>query len=309
MANRIRIGYCGPKAKWERMGWNQFVAYCSDRSVDLVWIDLQQPIESQGPFDLIIHKLTYIMKGHDMTCNEELRNIYEYVKSKNVPFIDDLDNVAITLDREELMDKLKTIIWPDELSISVPNAEMLSDESSLENLKVATKNLRFPILAKPKSASSSSCSHTLRLATEIEQLIGVVTPSLLQEYINHNGVVYKMYTLGDTLITGARPSTRNVNKGECINIDFYSQPSEEAKSIWTPKRDLSNVEMPIEDFKQISRILRRELKMEMIGFDILIDDNKHYWLVDVNYFPGYKNVDDLWGKFYNFLMSKINKNY
>lgn len=307
MTQRIRIGYCGPKAKWERMKWAEFVSYCNERSVDLIWIDLKQPIEKQGHFDLIIHKLTYIMKGYDITCNEELLNLYNYIKANNVILVDDLDQVAVLLDREELTKKLKTITWPKELSISIPNAEMLNNESTIENLNAIGKNLRFPIIAKPKSASSSQGSHTLRLATEIEQLVGVITPSLLQEYINHNGIVYKLYTLGDTLISGIRPSTRNINKGECINIDFFSQPSEEAKSIWTPKRDLSKVEMPIEDFKQISKILRKELKMDLIGFDILIDDDKHYWLVDVNYFPGYKNVDDLWGKFYNFLIGKINK--
>ena len=94
----LRIGYCGPKQKWERMKWGEFVSYAAKNNVQLLWIDLAKPIEPQGPFHLIIHKMTYSMNGHDMHCNKEIEELYNYVKSHpEVKFIDDLDHVVILI--------------------------------------------------------------------------------------------------------------------------------------------------------------------------------------------------------------------
>ncbi|OHT10708.1 Inositol 1, 3, 4-trisphosphate 5/6-kinase family protein [Tritrichomonas foetus] len=302
---RIRIGYCGPPEKWDRMKWNDFINYAKDKNVDLVWIDLDKPIEEQGEFRLIIQKMTYIMQGHDMTVNPQLHRLYNYSKTHpEVRFIDDFDAVAVTMDREELNAALESISWPDSCKVNVPQAKLLLN-SDAHSINDAIKNLHFPLLAKPKGAASSTAAHLMKLATKPEQLVGVPTPTMLQEYINHDGVVYKIYALGDIIEVGARPSSRNIEDGECVDIDFDSQKMTEKNGFWTEQRDLSNVEIPLDDFKTMSAILRKAMKMELIGFDILIDSQKRYWIVDLNYFPGYKNIQNLWEKFLNFFMKEI----
>ena len=62
---------------------------------------------------------------------------------------------------------------------------------------------------------------------------------------------------------------------------------------------------PIDDFLKISADLRKALNVDLIGFDILIDENKHYWIIDVNYFPSYRGVKDLWPKLLHFFLEKL----
>jgi len=295
------IGYCGPIDKWNRMNWDQLVEYFTSKGEKLVYIDLDRCIDEQGSFKTIIHKMTYMMRGHDMNADIQLKNLYNYIKAHpGIRFIDDLDSVAITLDREELNSAITAIEWPESLKMNVPRAAMLL-KSDPETIEETIKYLRFPLLAKPKSACSTSQSHNMRLVSSPVSLVGMQCPVLLQEYINHGGIVYKNYTIGDILEVGARPSTRDIKEGEEIVLDFHSQKSSENNGLWDKPADLDKIVYPIHDFQNISEILKNNLKMQLIGFDILIDHNGGYWLVDLNYFPGYKNVENLWEKFYHFL--------
>lgn len=303
--SRIRIGCCGPPGKWERIHWNEFIEYAAKKDVDVILVDLKKPIEPQGPFSVIVHKMTFAMTGHDMTVDPELNALAEYIKAHpDLVVVDDLDAVAVTLDREEMNEKMSKISWPDDIRANLPGSAFLEKADTLDDVVAVTKNLHFPILAKPKSACSSTAAHMMRMVTSAEQLVGVPTPCLLQEYINHDGVVYKIYALGEHLEVGARPSMRNIAPGECIDLDFHSQHSQDDNGLWTRPRDLSKVPMPTEDFQKMSRVLREQMNLSLIGFDILIDQEKKYWLVDINYFPGYKNIDNLWEKFLNFFLDK-----
>ena len=86
---------------------------------------------------------------------------------------------------------------------------------------------------------------------------------------------------------------------------FHSQHSEEQNGIWTKPRDFSDVKVPMNDFIQISSDLRKALHVDLLGFDVIIDKNNKFWIIDLNYFPGYKHVDNLWPKFLNFIMEKL----
>lgn len=306
--SKIRIGCFGPAGKWERIQWYDFIKYAADKGVDVVIVDLTKPIDPQGPFSLIVHKMTFSMTGHDMTVNPELDALHRYIQSHpEIPVVDDLDAVAVTLNREEMTAKMAQIQWPSDIRASLPGSAVLEKSDTVNDILEVVKDLHFPILAKPSSACSTTAAHMMRLATTPEQLLGVPTPCVLQEYINHGGIVYKIYALGDHLEVGARPSMRNIEPGECINLDFHSQHSQDDNGLWTRPRDLSSVEMPMHDFQKMSRVIREHMDLSLIGFDILIDQDKKYWLVDLNYFPGYKNVDNLWEKFLGFFLEKCQK--
>ena len=307
---RIRVGYCGSQRKWERFKWSDFVKYAESKNVEIVPIDLSRPIEDQGKFDLILHKMTYSFKHHDMHCNPKLSRLYEYSqKHPEVAMIDDLDAVAITLDRKESDDFLKKVQWKGKVEVLCPNSKMLL-KSDIETIKDVTSDMHFPLLAKAKVSSFTSeiakdTAHMMRLVTLPEQLVGFPTPAFLQEYINHGGVIYKCYALGSQLDCDLRPSTRDIQPGEKFHVDFHSQHSEEQNGIWTKPRDFSDVKVPMNDFIQISSDLRKALHVDLLGFDVIIDKNNKFWIIDLNYFPGYKHVDNLWPKFLNFIMEKL----
>ena len=299
----MKIGYCGSQGKWDRMNWNEFILYCNNNNVEIKYIDLDKSIEEQGPFDLILHKITYSMKESDLNSLNQIKNLENYIKNHpEIIFLDDLNSVSLTLDREKLNLALSSIEWPKDIKISSPKAQMLysNDKNQIE---YTIQNLKFPLLVKPKGACSTDESHHLRLVSSSKSLETAIIPSLLQEYINHGGIVYKIYTIGDHLEVGARPSTRDILPGEELILDFHSQKPNINNGLWTNPLNLSNITYPIENFQKISKILRKSLNMQLIGFDILIDHENNYWIVDVNYFPGYKNVNNLWEKFLNFFKS------
>lgn len=308
---RIRIGYCGRESKWQSFHWNEFVEYALKRNVEVIRIDLTQRIEDQGKFVLIIHKMTNVMDGHNMECNLELNSLYKYSKDHpEVIIIDKLDNVATSLDREEMTEILQSIQWTLNDQVSIPKSVLL-ERSDLDNIINSTKTLNFPIIAKPKIASVSlkstnSFSHMLKLVAKPEDLVNFTTPSVLQEYINHGGHVFKLYALGSQLFCDIRPSTRNVSAGEVINIEFHSEKPNVDNGLWTKPADYTGIQIPMEDFKKISEDIQKAMNLHLLGIDIIIDEeNGKYYVIDVNYFPGYKNVKDIWPKFFDFLLECI----
>ena len=303
-SKQFLIGYCGPEGKWHRIGWNSIIECGKKHNLIFKHIDLNQPIEEQGNFSLIIHKLTYQMAdGKD----NEVRIFEEYCqKHPEVKIIDPLGPVSITLDRQKMNDACSNIKYPSDLgfNINVPKSVII-ETNDPNTLNEAIKQINFPILAKPILANAVESAHILRLCTIPEHLLDVPTPTILQQYINHGGVIYKCYTLGDHLEVGCRPSTRDVQEGEKIEIDFHSQHSNDPNGIWAHPENLDKIPIPFERLRKLSSILRAQLNMQLLGFDILIDKNDNYWLVDINYFPGYKNIDDLEGKFCHFILQQL----
>ena len=304
MSNPYLIGYCGPEGKWHRMGWNSIVECGKRHNFIMKHIDLNQPIEEQGNFSLIIHKLTYQMtNGEDL----EVKRFSDYCqKHPNVVIIDPLGPVSMTLDRQKMTDACSRIQYPNNLgfNVKVPKT-IIVDSNEPEILDSALAQLKFPILAKPKLAGSVESAHILRLCTTRDHLLNIPTPTILQEYINHGGIIYKCYALGDHLEVGCRPSTRDVFEGETIEIDFHSQHSNDPNGMWAHPENLDKIHIPYERFILLSSILRSQLNIQLLGFDILIDHNDDYWLVDINYFPGYKNVQNLDEKFCDFILKQL----
>jgi hypothetical protein len=84
--------------KWERMNWQKFVEDCAMKGVEVFYLDLTGPLDPQGPVSVIIQKMTFVMKGHDMTVDPSLRGLYEFSQAHpEVPIVErDGDRVEMT---------------------------------------------------------------------------------------------------------------------------------------------------------------------------------------------------------------------
>ena len=300
MSYLFRIGTAGDKGKWQRFGWDSLIEYAKQHNVEIVYIDTSKPIEEQGKFDIIVQKLIYNI-GENPMDNPEYRIVYEYIQNHpEIKLIDNFDMMLIINDREKLSNVLKTIKWPDTINIRYPKSVMLY-ANDIDTIKKATENMKYPILAKPKLAGTVPAAHLMRMTSSPEALVGITVPCLLQEFINHGSVVYKVYVIGKHIEVTARTSIRDIKPEENIEINFHSQKSTEENGLWDHSIDLKEVKIPLDDLQIISDALTKSLKMHLIGFDIIIDKNNNYWIIDVNYYPGYKMVDNLQEKFFNFL--------
>lgn len=54
-----------------------------------------------------------------------------------------------------------------------------------------------------------------------EGLKDVVPPCVAQKFINHNAVLYKLFTIGNKYFMSERPSLKNFNAGGKINTNIY----------------------------------------------------------------------------------------
>lgn len=305
----MRIGYVGEQSKWKSVKWDEFIKLAKENDIEVKYIDINQNFEEQGIFDIIIYKVTYLLESPIPEENKKIANLYNYIKNHpEVIIIDDLKSVCMTLDRAMSDEAMRSISWPGELDVRVPKSVLLN-KSDLESIKIATKDFNFPVISKPNIScktfsAPNELAHTLHIATNQESLIGIITPSIVQEYINHGGVVYKIYAIGDSIHVTTRPSTKDIKKDESISLDFHSQKADNSE-IW------SNIGIHVDNshnevFRKISKIIRKSLNMNLIGFDIITDKNGVFWLIDINYFPGYSYIDDLPQRFLNFFVSLYN---
>lgn len=233
------------------------------------------------------------------------------------------------------------------LNNEVEDVEFLKRLSQPERYSDALP-FSFPFIAKPLTAAGTSQSHKMGIVLGRKGIKDIEAPCLLQEYSNHNGVLYKVYVLGDLVQVFPRISLPNLPGGECTNeqysfVEFDSQKtyptqrdfgvenrirdrgpfnvlktgnsfhSVTKKQKLDPKLDEMssvsigqnhNVQCPFDivtsdEIRPIASVIRNAFGLELFGFDILVIDKqasnkkeKEILVVDVNYFPSYKEVSE-----------------
>lgn len=55
------IGYWMSEKKTQKLNWSEFRFVCKKYGFDLIKVDLTKPLDDQGPFSIILHKLTEII--------------------------------------------------------------------------------------------------------------------------------------------------------------------------------------------------------------------------------------------------------
>lgn len=55
------IGYWMSEKKRQKLNWSEFRNVCKKHGYDLIKLDLTKPLDDQGPFSIILHKLTDII--------------------------------------------------------------------------------------------------------------------------------------------------------------------------------------------------------------------------------------------------------
>jgi len=140
-------------------------------------------------------------------------------------------------------------------------------------------------------------------------LHGFATPFIVQEFINHNATIFKVFVIGEFVSTVRRKSLRNVKPSEEEALYFDSQEP------FPPHLTIEEAELhklpqpPMDTLKAIAQKIRSSLGLSLVGFDIIHNiDTNCYACVDINYFPGYSGVKDVFNVFlYHFQRALANK--
>ncbi|XP_067011901.1 inositol-tetrakisphosphate 1-kinase isoform X2 [Anabrus simplex] len=312
------IGYWMSEKKRQKLNWSEFGCVCKKNGYDLVKLDLARPLEDQGPFCLILHKLTDIiaLAGQgDARAQEMIDRVEDYFRSHpEVAVLDPLDNVRKLLDRY-LSYSVIHHSGLEEIDVFTPAfVELVSDDynENLTRLKLA--GVSFPFVCKPSVAHGSSHAHKMSVIFNERGVKDCKPPCVAQSFINHNAVLYKIYLVGEQHFVVERPSLKNFYPSDRETIFFDSHDVSKADStsslsILDPCDHNITVATPDPArFQQIVSTLRRALGMSLLGIDVVIENGSgHYAIIDINAYPGYDGFPNFFESLMTCIKNTINE--
>lgn len=291
---RFGVGYALAPKKQHSFIQDSLVSLARSRGVDLVRIDEDRPLADQGPFDCVLHKLY----GDDWRRQlEEFRLV-----NPNAVIIDSPEAIERLHNRISMLQVVSELKIEDlSEAFGIPKQIVIYDKETLFD-RQAWEGLKFPVIAKPLVADGSAKSHKMALVFNHDGLHKLKPPIVLQEFVNHGGVIFKVYVVGEYVKCVKRKSLPDVSEEEKLGslegLLSFSQVSnlatnERTDDKYYKKMHLDETEMPPQSFLiEIAKGLRRAMSLNLFNFDVIRDARfeSRYLIIDINYFPGYAKM-------------------
>ncbi|XP_025775287.1 inositol-tetrakisphosphate 1-kinase [Puma concolor] len=299
-----RVGYWLSEKKIKKLNFQAFAELCRKRGVETTQLNLSRPIEEQGPLDVIIHKLTDVILEADQNDSQSLELVHrfqEYIDAHPETIVlDPLPAIRTLLDRSksyELIRKIEAYMKDDRIC-SPPFMELTSLCGD-DTMRLLEKNgLAFPFICKTRVAHGTN-SHEMAIVFNQEGLSAIQPPCVVQNFINHNAVLYKVFVVGESYTVVQRPSLKNFSAGtsdrESIFFNSHNVSKPESSSVLTALDKIEGVfERPSDEvIRELSRALRQALGVSLFGIDIIINNQTgQHAVIDINAFPGYEGVSE-----------------
>ncbi|XP_022860119.1 inositol-tetrakisphosphate 1-kinase 1-like [Olea europaea var. sylvestris] len=296
MGRRYGIGYALAPKKQASFVQVSLINLAKERGIDLIKIDLEKPLIDQGPFDCILHKI------YSPSWKQQLSDYA--VKNPNVPIIDSPNAIERLHNRISMLEVVTEINVDCETgSFGIPKQIVIYDAKAAKELNLEAQGLKFPLIVKPLVADGSAKSHKMSLVFNKVGLSELKPPVVLQEFVNHGGVIFKVYVVGEYVKCVKRKSLPDVNEENLGNSEgslSFSQVSnlnsvERADDKYYSMMDLEDekTELPPMSFLvNIASGLRAAMGLHLFNFDLIRDSliGNRYLVIDINYFPGYAKM-------------------
>ncbi|XP_048331792.2 inositol-tetrakisphosphate 1-kinase 3 isoform X2 [Ziziphus jujuba] len=199
--------------------------------------------------------------------------------------------------------------------VGVPRQLVIKRDASSIPDAVAKSGLTLPLVAKPLVADGSAKSHELSLAYDQYSLQKLEPPLVLQEFVNHGGVLFKVYIVGEAIKVVRRFSLPDVSKRELSrNAGVYRFPRVSCAAASADDADLDPgvAELPSRPLlERLAKELRRRLGLRLFNLDIIREHGTRdrFYVIDINYFPGYGKMPEYEHIFTDFLLSLVQGKY
>jgi len=281
---------------------------CKDGSMEFIVIDMSKSLEEQGPFDVIIHKvLEWYNQGHEVG-NAKLRKLLNYVGScSKVPkVLDPIEETVRLADRFYSMKILEDCQFVMKgISVFVPKFTFLKKTDSENILDIVNKNgMDFPIITKPPVTRCDAEAHDMAIIFSEEAVDDINFPCVIQQFVNHSSILYKVAAVGQRMYICERPSVKNLQRSLDRTVYF--------DSMTVSKRNVHNkdlhdrnpqkmnfqtsvsCDLPLLDEDVVGELIKRitsRIDLSLFGVDIIVDEKTgDYGLIDLNYLPSYDGV-------------------
>ncbi|CAA0813116.1 Inositol-tetrakisphosphate 1-kinase 1 [Striga hermonthica] len=289
---RYRIGYALASKKIQSFIQPSLLNTASERGIDLVSIQLTKPLLDQPPFDCIIHKLS---------DPDWIHQLQQYLsENPNAVVIDKPAAIDRLHSRVTMLQAVGQLDLPPQFSLEIPRQVLVGTPDSSP---AAVATFDFPAIAKPVVADGSAVSHRMFLVLDEDGLDGLRSkleaPFVLQEFVNHGGVIFKVYVAGKHVQCVKRPSLPDISEeklGSSEKLIPFSQISNatyQDQSNESVARAIEAAELPPLGFvNEVASQLREALELNLFNFDMIRDSRieGRYLVIDINYFPGYAKM-------------------
>ncbi|XP_071935652.1 inositol-tetrakisphosphate 1-kinase 4-like isoform X5 [Coffea arabica] len=294
---RLVVGYALTSKKRQSFLQPKLLALARSKGILFIAVDVKQPLSDQGPFDVVLHK--------------------DYgQKNPNVTVLDPPDAIEHVNNRQSMLEDVADLNLPDYYGrVTVPRQLVFTTDPSSIPHEVTKEGLKLPLVAKPLVVDGSAKSHELFLAYDKVSLAKLEPPLVLQEFVNHGGVLFKVYIIGEFIKVVRRFSLPDVCKRELSKIaGVFPFPRVSCASASADGADLDPkvAELPPSPLlEMLARELRLRLGLQLFNIDIIREYGTRdlYYIIDINYFPGYGKMPDYEHIFTEFLLSLEQSKY
>ncbi|CAK8539113.1 unnamed protein product [Lathyrus sativus] len=299
---KMVVGYALTSKKKKSFLKPNFIALARNKGISFVAIDPKKPMLEQGPFDVVLHKLP----------GKEWREIIEDYRHKHpeVTILDPPYAIQHLLNRQSMLQYVAELNLSDcHGKVGVPQQLVITKNPSTIPYEVTKAGMKLPLVAKPLVVDGSAKSHELCLAYDELSLSKLEPPLVLQEFVNHGGLLFKIYIVGEAIKVVRRFSLPNVSKNELLDVDGlfrFPRVSCAAASADDADLDPNIAEHPPRPLlERLARDLRCKLGLRLFNIDMIREHGTKdvFYVIDINYFPGYGKMPEYEHIFINFLLS------
>ena len=278
-------------------------------------LDLTRPLHSQGPFDVLLLKLTDLMAraqyADDSEARELVERVEQYGRQSGCVMIDDVQLVRRVLDRRRISELINTadltvdgyrVRAPPSIDLQLPTSDPLD------------LPFPYPVICKPAQSCGSASSHTFYIVYSAAQLcsLSVSGDYSVQQLLSHSGTMYKVYVINRESFVIPKPSipphvttptpshahhlrsplTLDSQSMSLHPTDFTSTVAAAVEASAAGGVDESVSASMTSVLGGVSARLSEVFGLTLYGFDVVQSGGALY-VVDVNYFPSYNRVDGL----------------
>ena len=301
-----------------------------------VAVDMNKPFDKQGEFDALLLKVNHWIIGDifgDDSKSKSFRSRLDaYLKARRSMAVVGPDaHVRQVLDRHTIHKVTQTVARvPKSLVLKYELSAADKDDADVASARSADdaltrKDMKFPLICKSLIACGAKTQHQMAIVGSKEGLIELVKDGeggggvsgdgslgwIVQEFVPHDGFVYKVYILGESGFVYRRKSLPNVTPESVPTLHWWNSHDapfriREGKAVSVAPR-LTESGRPIkllgEDVKEayrgeliaIARTVAERFQLAVVGVDILMSEQpagsgRQFGVVDVNYLPSYGEV-------------------
>ena len=317
--------------------------------ISFVPVDPDVPLQEQhgGHFDLLLHKLTEDILScslddqNNHAARRRVQALKDYQQHVNPGccLVDDPSNVQTLMSRSDIARVLQSCLSTAQSTSGVPVRApkfVVADGTESEGVlqqRLAEEGLSTPLMVKPLVAAGTKESHFMTIVLKLSALSELPPRSIIQEYVNHDATLFKVYVLGEQVYVYQRPSLPNLPPCQqlstaavgalkfdsqrpypniadfCIEEWVQEQQGETTTTgndtMSSPGDDYHEVTVTADEIRPVVERLRQSFGLELFGFDILRTPQKEYLVVDVNYFPSYKEVPNFPSLLAHYLTQRV----